>query len=474
MTPRAPDGTTTDGPDVTRPEGSRPPEPPGPLLAGGGIEAGGGRDAGGDIIGMLATGLQFVGGAFGAADATVGLFGPVVLNPGLLLALAMDGRRGLAAYGELYEVGWAAGGTTLELAGDALTLAVEAAQLVAADTGFFTEPLTTVPLERAEGAKTIRRVELRAGAGVAFRGITVAAGAKVVVEYLDNGLVRVTVEGKLAAGVTADGNSAAVGPVGSASWLLANGRDASRLVLLLAAGGAGLPAALGVVTPIPPPQQVSAGLELSLKASVGPGGVPLAKGSLDAKGQVTFDLESGDRTYEFGVSASASTVLAEPILDALPADVRARLPGGALAGNLVEGSLAAKLSVQTDSANNVESVKLTIEGALGQGTGVDTPVGGASAAAGKKVVIDVTLDRQDLEALGPGGQRVLDALAQDRPADAVAALEALGGTIVSRADVDIDQYGYTKVDGNIAIEKKGTGADASAGATVETHEKSYR
>jgi len=451
-------------PGASAPEPVVPASPPSIVGSGGGAGA-----AGGDIIGLLATGLQFAGASFGSASATVGLFTEPVLNPGLLLALAMDGPAGLAVYGELFGVAGQAGEVALELGGDALALAGGAAALITADSGFFTDPLVTVPLGAAEGRQVRRRVELRVGGSVSFRGITVPAGATIVVEYLDNGLVRVTVKGRLTVGAEYSSEPASTtvagGPVGSVSWLLPDGHDASRLVVLLAAGGAGLPAAAGLVTPIPLPQQYTTGWESSTRGGVGPGGVPLAKGSVIATGQVTFDVD-GNRSYEFSLAGSANSSIAGPILEALPSDVRARLPGG----NLAEGAFSGSINVKTDEANNVESVTLKLEGSFGRGVGVDTPVGDASAASGKKYVVEVELKRADLVAMGADGRRVLEALANHRPDQAASALADLGERLAREADVH--EYDYTRVDGTVGIKKGGTGADVSAGATVETLERS--
>ncbi len=468
MSPRGGDSDRTD----------TPPLPPGgPLRPERHDEAGARGAVGGDIIGLLALALQFGGAALAGVSATHET-AKAVAAPGVLLALALDGQRGRAALVDLFATVLKSTGTSLALGADAYELRLAVERLVLADDGFLTDPLTTAPLKDGEGVRVTRQVTLRVSANASIEGVTVQAGTTVVVEYLENGLVRVTVRGKFAAGVEVASNAAGlanvtIGPQADITWLLKDGRDASRLLVLLCLGGGGAPAVLGVVTPVPLPQQVTVGMQQSVQVDLGPGGVPVLKGARDITGQMSLDAETGDRHYAFSFSGSASSSFVGPVLDALEA--QGRLPGAATfpGANLAEAGVSASLSVDTDPNNRIKSISVRLEGSIGQGLGADTPVGGASATSGKRLVVTVDLSRPELEAMGADGKRVLDALDRGRPDEAFRVLTRLGDELARKASVD--QYAYTSVDGKIEMKEGGlsTGGGATVGASVGTYEKSF-
>jgi hypothetical protein len=443
-----------------------------------------------DLVGLMAIGTQFGLAGVQAADATVQLGTGPVRSPGMLLALAMAGEQGLAVLAQMQEVAltqWddSMARAALDVGIDAMTLGASATRFMLADDGFFTDPLTTVPLSRAEGQEVVRKVTFTIEGDVTYKGLNVAGGGAIVVEYLANGLVKVSLRGNVRLGgelasTGAGGISAGAGPLGGVSWLMANERDASRLVALLtvaggasAASGTPLPMSLalsGALPQIPRPQTVTVGQGGALKGSLDAGPVSLGEAEVKAGGQVTID-EDGNRAYEIKLEGQASTSLAGPILDHLPADVRAQLPGGDTWAdpNVFEASGEAALEVKTDAENNVESVTVTLGGSAGTGSGLSTAAASAQSTAGEKVEVKVELDAEELKALGPKGAQVLAHLEQNRPDLAARALGDLGSAIADQAG-DPQRSRYTTVKGGGGVERGVAGASGGGSVTIESSE----
>lgn len=434
-----------------------------------------------DTIGLMAVGGQFGMAGLQAVDTTWQLAGGLT-RPGLLLALAMaDGQAVIGRMAAL-AVGRGRGSTAAVAFGlgrDAFDLEAAAIRFMLADDGFFTDPFVTVPVSQlaADGDVSVERtVTFTLEGSGSFRNFMAGVGATLVVEYLSNGMVRVSLVGNLRGGVDGrrfglEGVEASAGPHGGVSWLLPNAYEASRLVAAFGptSGISALARAADGAAPLPLPQRVTVGLTpVSIGGNVSQGNTTLASGTLEATGQVTSDALG--HTFEYGVTAEGSSGLAGPVLDALPPDVRRQLPGEGVwpGGNLAEAGAGTSLSVRTDPTFDVQEISLSFEGSFGQGTGLSTGVAGAQSTAGERATVTVTLTREDLEAMGPEGRRVLDALARHRPDQAAAALQALGGDLVDHAEVDVERSDYVSVGGTVAANAGGTGLTVGGGVSIET------
>lgn len=435
---------------------------------GGGLPPGGsGGVSEGDIIGLTAVGSQFGLAGVQAAHATEQLTLGPLRRPGMLLALAMAGHEGLDTLGRMHALAYARGpgslaGAALALGGDGVVLETSAIRFMLADRGFLTDPLVTVPLSELErdpgGQRVVRTVSLQLSGDVTIHGANIGAGSTLLVEYLANGMVRIAVQRSISGGgeVRAGSGVSLTGEgVGGVSWLLANDREAARLAAALtAAGGVGLVtgtdalalAMAGAVPAIPRPQTWTVGQGATLDGSLG-GDVTLLDGSVSGSGQVTFD-ELGNRTYALKLSGSASTALAERLLGS----------------NVGEVAGDAGIEVKTDRHNDVQEISLSVKHSAGEGSGVSTSAGGAQSTAGESTEYKMTLDRQDIEALGADGRRVLDALARNRPDEATRYLEQA----LQRADIDVTHRRYTTVSGNVAAERGPEGVSGGGEVTIES------
>ncbi|HEY8526830.1 MAG TPA: hypothetical protein VIL48_17800 [Acidimicrobiales bacterium] len=447
-----------------------------------------------DVIGLAAVGTQFGLAALQAGHAARELATGPLLSPALLLALAMDRDEGIEAFGRMQSLAFLRGpdslaGAALALAGDAVVLETSAIRFMLADSGFFTDPILTVPLDQGEGpdAGVVRTIRLHLGGDVTIHGVEVAAGSTVVVEYLANGRVRVTLErsGGAGAEVEADSGVSLTGStVGSMSWLMANDREAARLVALLTAtngsvlasrafDAATMLALSGAASPIPRPQTVSvatgAELDVSLGSDLAPAGVsPFGTGSmgelaLAEQGQVTFD-ERGDRTYQFQLDARGSTGLSGPMLDAL----RPHLPGAHahVDPDILEAGTGGALEVRTNARNEIEEVSVAFRVEAGQGSGLSSDVVPGRSTAGASSEVTLTLDREALEACGPDGQRVIRALATGNPRLAAEASEALA-RIVERGTIDVTDRDYVRISGGVEVQRGPEGAGLSGEVSIE-------
>src|SRR5690606_18509592 len=112
---------------------------------------------------------------------------------------------------------------------------------------------------------------------------------------------------------------------------------------------------------------------------------------------------------------------------------------------------------------------VTLGASAGQGTGLSTSVASAQSTAGEKVEVTIELDADELRALGPPGQRVLAALAQNRPDLAAAALGEIGGAIAGHAS-DPDYSRYTTVSNGGGIERGAAGVSGGGSVTIEETE----
>jgi hypothetical protein len=443
-----------------------------------------------DIVGLMAGGTQFGLAGVQAADVTVQLGTGPLRSPGMLLALVMAGEQGFAVLEKMGRVAltrWdeSMARAALDVGTDGMTLGASALRFMLADPGFFTDPLKTVPLSQADDHDVVRKVTFNIEGDVTYKGLNVAGGGQIVVEYLKNGLVKVSLRGNVRLGgelasTGAGGASAGAGPITGVSWLMANERDASRLVALLTvAGGAsaatGTPfpmglALSGAVPQIPRPQTATIGQGGAVKAGVEAGPVTLVDAEAKASGQVPFD-EDGNRAYEVKLEGQVSTSLAGPVLDNLPAGVRAQLPGGDTWSdpNVFEASGEAALEVKTDAKNNVESVTVTLSRSAGTGSGLSTTAASAQSTAGEKVEVKIELGAEELKELGPKGAQVLSHLEQNRPDLAARALGDLGGAIADHAG-EPQRTRYTTVKGGAGVERGVAGANGGGSVTIESTE----
>lgn len=451
-----------------------------------------------DLIGLVAIGGQFGTAGLQAAGAAVGLATGPLQAPGMHLALVMAGPEGVAAFARMQllaylRLGDSLGGAALGLCDDATELVLAAMRFALADPGFFTAPLTTVPLDVAErdpeGAEVMRRVTFELEADLTASGINGGTAGTVVVEYLRNGMVRVSLEGMLQGGVEAaatgvGGVRAVSGPLVGATWVMADGREAARLLARLGiegvrmaggpALGVGALALSGALPPIPAPQTVTVGGAATAhgRLDLGRGRFGL-EGSADLKGEVTVD-ENGDRTVEIGIEGEAGTSLAGALTAELPPAARAQLPGGG--SDIVEAGAEARLEVKAGPDNRVESVSVSVTGLSAEGAELSGPgavgeAASAQSASGHKAEVKLTLGREQLEALGADGRRLLDALGRNQPVLVAVAVAEMADVFVEQGKVEIERHRYTTVGVQGGAERGLAGLSGGGEVTIESRQR---
>jgi hypothetical protein len=195
------------------------------------------------------------------------------------------------------------------------------------------------------------------------------------------------------------------------------------------------------------------------------GEVTALDASVSGNGQVTFD-ELGNRTYALTLDGEVSSGLAGPMLRNLPPDLRAQLPGGIsdLDPNIAEATGGAGLEVKTDRHNEIQEISVSIKGSAGQGSGISTSALSGQSTSGESVEVKLTLDRQDIEALGPDARPALEALTRNRPDEAARLL----ARALDQADISVDRRHYTTVSGNASVERGPEGVSGGGEVTIES------
>ncbi|HEX7276630.1 MAG TPA: hypothetical protein VF244_04585 [Acidimicrobiales bacterium] len=423
----------------------------------------------GDPITMTATGARLAAG--GGEVALLGaraVAGAVDVD---LAAAALLWPPGAAVVGaKLAQV--TAGGPA-SLAGLAITIEADAAKVVDAavdlvaadvDQALDTE-VRTVKLDPDAGDRNVvtRRQTLELTSTAGFRGITGRMGGTGLLEELRNGRVRLTLKGRILAGLSAGSNGtemeALAGPTGSATWVFRNRQDAQRFLLQLGVGAlrhGPPPVAVvtrlltGRVARLPQPQRTSIGGQLEV---TGKGAGRSGAGRLDV-------ARATDRSYRGGTRRETEVQVeleADKLAPALTRSIRGREGKSDLRGGLAG---QAAVTLVEYARGKLSSIKLRARVAARGTGGWDAGIASGGTRRQKSVEINLSIGLRGKNELGPRAARLARAIEGGHVGEA----RRLATDLVNRArqDGSIVRYQGEQTRGSIGAMVAGTGAKAEA------------